>query len=101
VVGGPNFGRLERKPSTLFTLWTCRGFLLGRANTIGAGWFGALILLAQGGSVRQYTVLAHRCPPPPIGNDDQARCANNFFSCSVHHYYWRRVRRCANSIGGL
>jgi hypothetical protein len=24
-------------------------------------------------------ILAHRCPPPPIGNDDQARCANNFF----------------------
>ncbi len=22
-------------------------------------------------------ILAHRCPPPPIGNADQTRCANN------------------------
>jgi hypothetical protein len=29
--------------------------------------------------VRCANILAHRCPPPPIGNDDQARCANNFF----------------------
>jgi hypothetical protein len=44
-------------------------------------------------------ILAHRCPPPPIGNADQTLCANNmfcgFFSCSVRHSYWRRVRRCA------
>ncbi len=25
----------------------------------------------------------------------------DFFSCSVRHYYWRRVHQCANSIGGL
>jgi hypothetical protein len=24
-------------------------------------------------------ILAHRCPPQSIGNDDQAWCANNFF----------------------
>jgi hypothetical protein len=44
-------------------------------------------------------ILAHRCPPPPIGNADKTLCANNkfcgFFSCSVRHSYWRRVRRCA------
>jgi hypothetical protein len=44
-------------------------------------------------------ILAHRCPPPPIGNADQTLCANNmfckFFSCSVRHSYWRRVHRCA------
>ncbi len=55
---GSQFRQLERKPSTLSTLWT-------------------------GG-----------CPPPPIGNDDQARCPNNFVSCSVRHSYWRRVHRC-------
>ncbi len=44
-------------------------------------------------------ILAHRCPPPSIGNDDQTLCANKmfcrFFSCSVRHSYWRRVSRCA------
>ncbi|MFN9904129.1 MAG: hypothetical protein ACK55Z_36195, partial [bacterium] len=44
--GGSQFGRLERKPGTLFTLWTWTNI---------------------------------RCPPPPIGNADQARGANNFF----------------------
>jgi hypothetical protein len=34
------------------------------ANTISAGWIGAPIY------------WAHRCPPPPIGNADQALCAN-------------------------
>ncbi|MFN9909407.1 MAG: hypothetical protein ACK56F_25370 [bacterium] len=24
-------------------------------------------------------ILAHRCPPPPIGNADQTLCANNMF----------------------
>jgi hypothetical protein len=24
-------------------------------------------------------ILAHRCPPPPIGNGDQAQCANKIF----------------------
>jgi hypothetical protein len=47
-----------------------------------------LILLAQGTSECQYigvggprcaNILAHRCPPPPIGNADQAQCANNIF----------------------
>ncbi len=44
-------------------------------------------------------ILAHRCPPPPIGNADQncapIICFADFFSCSVRHSYWRRVRRCA------
>ncbi len=47
-----------------------------------------LILLARGTSERQYigtggprcaNLLAHWCPPPPIGNADQAQCANNIF----------------------
>jgi len=60
----------------------------------------ALCLLC-GPVVRCANILAHRCPPPPIGNDDQARCANNFFSCSVRHPYWRRVHWCANRSGGI
>jgi hypothetical protein len=71
---------------------------------------GAPIYWRRGASERQYigaggppcaNILAHLCPPPPIGNADQAQCANNIFSCSVRHSYWRRVDRCANSIGGI
>jgi hypothetical protein len=43
--------------STPPALLTCRLFLFQCAYTIGAGWIGE-----------------------PIGNADQARCANNFFS---------------------
>jgi hypothetical protein len=28
-------------------------------------------------------------------------CFADFFSCSDRHSYWRRVYRCANSIGGV
>jgi hypothetical protein len=47
-----------------------------------------LILLAWGTSERQYigaggprctNIMAHRCPPSPIGYADQAQCANNIF----------------------
>jgi hypothetical protein len=60
----------------------------------------ALCLLC-GPADRCANILAHQCPPPPICNDDQAQCANNFFSCSVRHPYWRRVHRCANRSGGI
>ena len=29
--------------------------------------------------VRSANILAHRCPPPPIGKGDQAQCANKYF----------------------
>ncbi len=38
--------------------------------------FGAPLVMAQGGSVRHYI----GAPMSPIGNADQARCANNTFS---------------------
>jgi hypothetical protein len=81
--GGPNcsvrlFETCRMYASTPPALLTCRMFLFQRAN-----------------------ILAHRCPPPPIGNGDQARAPIFFFSCSVCHYYWRRGHRCTNSIGGL
>jgi hypothetical protein len=65
-------------------------------------WRESLALCLLCGPVdRCANILAHRCPPPPIGNDDQAQCANNFFSCSVRHPYWCRVHRCANMSGGI
>ncbi len=43
-------------------------------------WRESLPLCLLCGPVDRCTnILAHRCPPPPIGNDDQAQCANNFF----------------------
>ena len=47
-------------------VWACRGAL--ERQYIGAG------------GPRCANILAHRCPPPPIGKGDQAQCANkNFF----------------------
>ncbi len=55
------------------------------------------------GGHRCANILAHRCAPPPIGNADQAQCANNFFfmfdrplllaqGASVRKQYWRIMR---------
>jgi hypothetical protein len=52
----------------------------------GAGDISSPILLGQDALVREYywrrvhwcaNILAHRCPPMPIGNADQRQCANN------------------------
>jgi hypothetical protein len=52
--------------------------------------------LAQGSS-------AHQCPAPPIGNADQARCANSiyimfrgFFSMFCPPLLWRRYAQDAS-----
>ncbi len=70
---------------------TCglRGWGVQIQTTGENSWHIILILiLAQGTPKRQYigaggprcaNILAHRCPPPPIGNADQAQCANNIF----------------------
>jgi hypothetical protein len=50
---------------------------------------GAPIYWRRGASVRQYI----GAPMSPA--------QNKIFSCSVRHSYWRRVHRCANSIGGI
>jgi hypothetical protein len=47
-------------------------------------------------------ILAHQCPSPPIGNGDQAQCANkNFFVFRSATPIGAGVHRFANSIGGL
>jgi hypothetical protein len=104
---------LKIYPYLTLVVWACRG--ASERQYIGAGGSRCANILAQGGlgvpiywrrgaSERQYigaggprcaNILAHRCPSPPIGNDDQAQCANKMF------FVWRRVNRCANSIGGL
>jgi hypothetical protein len=68
-------------------------------------WRESLALCLLCGPVDQCAnILAHRCPPPPIGNDDQARCANNFFflfgpppllaqGASVRQWEWRNIRK--------
>ena len=47
-----------------------------------------VVWACRGASERQYigaerpwcaNILAHQCPPPPIGNADQAQSANNIF----------------------
>jgi hypothetical protein len=58
------------------------------ANILAQGGLGAPIYWRRKASVRQYigaerprcaNILAHQCPPPPIGNADQAQSANNIF----------------------
>ncbi len=78
---------LKIYPILTLVVWACRE--AWERQYIGAG------------GPRCASILAHWCPPPPIGNFDQAQCAIKFFPCSVRHSYWRRVNRCANSIGGL
>ncbi len=84
--GGPNcsvrlFETCRMYASTPPALLTCRLFLFQCTN-----------------------ILAHWCPTPPIGNADQARCANNFFflfgpqlllaqGTSVRQWYWRIISK--------
>jgi hypothetical protein len=55
-------------------------------------------------SIESKYILAHRCPPPPLGNGDQRQGAPIIFKLCFSDFF--RVRSsigegCAISIGGL
>ena len=75
---------LKVYPFLTLVVWACRVI-------------GAPIVMARGASV-------HRCPPPPIGNADQAQCANKIFFvfglplllaqvCIGAPIYWRIISK--------